>query len=124
VLDQALWSSERNGVTRVIGGFVQAGLADPRLSPMSSHIGGGFTARGLIGRRPNDSIGIGVTAVRVAPARPDDPVGREFVIEMFHRFAMTQWMALKPDMQFIRPSGGIPGSRTIVAGTIRVEVVF
>ena len=124
VIDQTLWSNEQNGVSRAVGAFVQAGRADPRVSPMSSHIGGGLTARGLFSRRPNDSVGIGLTAVNLSPAAPEDPGGREIVFETFHRFVLTQWMALKPDMQLIRHPGGTPGRRTIVAGTVRIEVVF
>lgn len=49
---------------------------------------------------------------------------REIAFEAFHRFVLTQWVALKPDVQFIKTPGGVPGRRTIVAGTVRIEVVF
>jgi porin len=124
VLDQTLWADEQHGVSRVVGASIQAGRADPRLSPFASHVGGGLTARGLIRQRPNDSVGIGLTLVDLAADTREDPAGREVVLEAFHRFVMTQWMALKPDMQIIRHSVGMPGRRTIVAGTVRIEVVF
>lgn len=123
-LDQTLWNSSRGEATRTVGAFFQAGLADPQLSPTSSHIGGGLVGRGLLPGRPNDTVGLGVTVVRLAPAAPDEPTSRELVFETFHRFVLTQWMALKPDLQFFRHPGGTPGRRTIVAGTVRIEVVF
>lgn len=123
-LDQTLWNSERGGTTRTVGAFFQAGLADPQLSPTSSHIGGGLTGRGLLPGRRNDTVGLGVTVVGLAPSAPGETTSREIVFETFHRFVLTQWMALKPDVQFFRHPSGTPGRRTILAGTVRIEVVF
>ena len=124
VFDQTLWSRERNGIERSVGAFFQAGLADPRMSATSSHIGAGLVGRGLVGGRPDDTIGVGVTFVGVAAPTPEDRGGREIAIEAFHRFALTKWVGLKPDVQFIKTPLGTPGRRVMVAGTVRIEVVF
>ncbi|MBP8275180.1 MAG: carbohydrate porin, partial [Acidobacteria bacterium] len=67
---------------------------------------------------------LGVTLVGVAATSFEDPGGREIAIEAFHRFALTKWVDLKPDVQVIRTPLGTPGRRVMVAGTVRIEVVF
>lgn len=125
VVDQRLWADERDGGARAIGAFFQAGLADPRLCAISSHIGGGLVAHGLVAGRSEDAIGIGVTTVGLAALEPGDPLGRREVdVDVFYRLALTKWVALKPDVQFIGYPGWDPGRPTTVAGTIRIEVGF
>jgi len=125
VLDQTLWADDEHGTARSIGAFLQAGVADPSLSATSSHIGGGVVARGLVARRPNDAFGAGVTAVRVASPTSDDAVGgSEVAFDAFYRFALTKWVALKPDLQVIRYPGGDAARPALVAQTIRIEIGF
>ncbi|MEI6669814.1 MAG: carbohydrate porin [Acidobacteriota bacterium] len=118
VLDQTVWSGERDGAARSIGAFFQAGLADPGISTTSSHVGGGVVARGFVAARPDDSFGVGLTTVRLVGGARESEVGA------FYRLALTKWMALKPDVQFIRSPGGASSRRFLVAGTVRIEVGF
>jgi len=125
VIDQTLWTGERDGNEQSIGAFFQAGLADPRASSTSSHVGGGIVGRGLVARRPDDAIGVGVTAVRLAlPTSGELYTRREVDATAFYRFALTKWVALKPDVQLIWYPGGELGRRALLAGTLRIEVGF
>lgn len=124
VFDQLLWADERDGDARSIAAFVQAGLADPRVWAIRSHVGGGLIGRGFVSGRPDDAIGVGATTVRVASTAGDTPSSSELALGVFYRLAVTKWVALKPDVQFIRHPGGDPARRMLVAGTIRIEVGF
>ena len=124
VFDQTLWKVERDGASQSLGVFIQAGRADPRMSAMSSHFGAGLVGRGLLRSRPDDIVGIGFTDAGISLSTPDAALRHELVFETFHRFAITGWMALKPDLQIIKHPGGETNRRAIVAGTLRMEIIF
>ena len=128
VVDQTLWADERDGVARSVAAFFQGGWADPRVADTSSHLGAGVVARGLVPGRPDDALGVGVTAAGSASltglATSNPTARREVNVDTFYRLALTKWVALKPDVQFIRHPGGDVERRPLVAATLRVEVGF
>jgi len=125
VFDQTLWADEQDGHEQSIGAFLQAGTADPALSTLAYHVGGGLSFRGLVSVRPDDSIGFGVTVVGArAPVMAGHVTHAETNVGAFYRLAVTKWMALKPDVQVVRRAGGDSTRRALVAGTLRVEFGF
>jgi porin len=122
VLDQALWSDGERG--RTVNGFLQLGVADGRLSPVGGHVGAGFVASGFVPRRPDDSVGLGVTAIRFGSwADPHPLVAGEVSVAAFYRYQVSGWMAVKPDLQLVIHPDGVPGGTAAVA-TIRLEFGF
>lgn len=89
--------------------FVQAGWAPAERNDVSRYLGGGVSRRGLLHRRPDDEVGVGVTsAVRGAG-------GRETGLELFYRLELRDGLFLQPDLQWIRrPAGGT--GQAVVAG--------
>ena len=104
--------------------FVQYGVADQEVIEIERHIGGGVQWIGALPSRDEDITGIMVSWVDLS-----DESGAgfgengEWSIELFHRFQLTGFFSLKPDIQYIVNPGGSGESDSIVA-TLRSEVVF
>jgi porin len=96
------------------GVFLQAGWAPADRNEITAYIGGGLAWRGLMAARSNDSVGLGVTQVKLSAA------GRETATEIFYRWQVSKKLAVQPDLQFItRPYG--TGRNAVVAG---IRTVF
>ena len=48
----------------------------------------------------------------------------ETAIELYHRFQLTPFLSIKPDLQYIANPGGSPGVADALVATVRVEIVF
>jgi len=91
------------------GFFLQAGWAPADRNEITAYIGGGLAWRGLLPPRSNDSVGLGVTQVKLSAS------GRETATEVFYRWQVSKRFAVQPDLQFVnRPYG--TGRNAVVAG--------
>lgn len=88
----------------------------------------GFNYTGLFPSRRIDVLGLGAAYAHFSPAVPrrDD---FELAIETFYRLRITQWISLKPDLQYvIHPSGGgtlaEPDRHNALVATLRLEMTF
>lgn len=125
VLDQALWTDETGSHPKTVGAFVQAGVADGRVSAISRHIGAGVVATGFVPGRADDAFGVGVTTIRFGDvAMEDAALHGEFNVGAFYKIAMTAWMAVKPDVQVIFHPEGSAARSPIAVATVRFEVAF
>ncbi len=105
-----------------------ASWADPTVNRIDGNLLAGLTWTGMIRPRPIDIFGIGATLAHFS----DDAATREpyeLTIETFYRIRFTQWISLKPDLQYIiHPNGsGNVGSDEInsaLAFTLRLEMTF
>jgi porin len=96
------------------GVFLQAGWAPADRNEITGYISGGLAWRGLIPTRSNDSVGLGVTQVKLSAT------GRETATEIYYRWQVSKKLALQPDLQFVsRPYG--TGRNAVVAG---IRTVF
>ncbi len=126
VLDQMLWreNSEDEEDSQGLAGFMQYGYADANLSSVEHHIGVGATWTGAIPERDDDVLGLGISVARLS----DDPAAgftddAETAFELFYRLQLTPYIAVKPDLQFIKNPGGA-GADDALVGTVRVEISF
>lgn len=106
-----------------IGMFLQYGAADPEVSEVREHFGAGFTWRGAIPRRDDDTFGLGVSLVRFGDV-PGPVVSPETATEAFYEFRLTKWAAVVLDLQYITHPGGVPGRRDTLVGTSRFVLQF
>ncbi len=149
VLDQVLW---RPGHGRAepagVPGQVQSGQppaeADPRsvavdfsyahaesdVNAIDDSVIGGLSWVGPLaaGGRRHDVAGVGVLVAGFGPA-VDRRSHAETSLEAFYRLRVTQWVSLKPDLQYIfHPNGngpvGGPLVRDALVFDIRVEAAF
>ena len=106
-----------------IGVSFQYGYADEAVSEVADHVGSGFSWTGAFEGRNEDMWGVGVTYARLSD-EADFAHGHETAIEWFYKIQLTPWLALKPDLQYIiNPSDG-GDIDDVLAGTLRVDVIF
>ncbi len=88
----------------------------------------GVTWIGPVPRRERDSAGLGVLVAGLSP-RAGRRTDGETSLEAFYRVRLTQWVSVKPDVQYIfHPNGngatGSPLVRDALVVDLRVEVAF
>ncbi len=89
--------------------FLRAGLADAKVNRFSSHVGAGAVYSGLIPGREEDHVGVAVALASEADAHclahmeaGGVPSAGELNIEISYRCALTPWLVLQPDFQYVR----------------------
>jgi porin len=123
-----------NGGLRV---FLNGVYADRRTTPLDSQIAAGAIYNGPFASRPDDEAGlaIGRTHVnsRVADVEAlENAAGRgtvgvqhaEYVGELSYKAQATGWLALRPDIQYVRDPGGIAKSTGDLVVALRASVNF
>lgn len=125
VMDQSLWSDGQSEHPRRVGAFVQLGFSDALVSPVARHMGAGIVATGLVPGRQDDVVGVAVTSIRFGEQTEcPTTAGSETNVGAFYKFALTGWLALKPDLQVVMNPAGDRTRRTAVVSTLRFEVGF
>ena len=88
--------------------FARIGFADPRVNRFSQYYGGGLVYRGLIPRRDDDEIGVGVAAAlngshfERAQQNAGDAVDNvEIALEMTYSFNISPEITIQPNLQYI-----------------------
>ncbi len=108
VAEQTLWrTSQSDRTEHTVSAYFQIGSANGKLSPFERHMGGGAVLQGTWGKRPQDSIGIAATDVRLSsqPAAGFE-TGSELVLESYYKAFLTRHFSLVPDFQFVHHPGG------------------
>jgi porin len=141
--EQYLWTPEGASVPRAKGGrkedffvpaqdfttnppgiglFYRLGYTPEDRNPYNWNLSGGLGARGIIPGRPLDRMGIGIYAMfasddlndsKFLDGQLDDETG----IEAFYNFAITPWLQLSADVQWIDPGIKASDDDTWVLGT-------
>jgi porin len=117
--DQTLWHKEGDGL-RDAGIFLEGGMAQGDVSPISQQLGGGLTLTGLVPGRAEDVMGFGA-----AWAKPGDQGARfgfEMAWEWFYKVQITSWASTKWDVQYVRHPGAAYGDALVT--TLRVQIDF
>jgi porin len=114
-----------------LSGWVRLGVADKRVNPVQRYIGGGLVYTGPIAGRDEDQLGIAVGHIDFgSPYRQavalagDPPVRNEMFVELTYRAAITDWLTLQPDVQYIANPGGSNALRDAVVVGLRTEIGF
>jgi porin len=96
-------------------GALRAGIADAQFNAVDSYLGVAFTAAHLVPARPGDTLGFGIArarlgdeyrAVRSFDGQP--ATAAETTFELVYRAELTPWLALLPNLQFVRDPGADP----------------
>lgn len=103
--------------------FAQYGYAPSERTELSRYYGLGMTYKGLIPTRNEDTTGVGTAFARLSKRikTMEDRAG-ETVLEFFHKFQITPWFAVQPDIQYIYNAGG--NERDAVAFGVRSVISF
>nr|WP_294516390.1 carbohydrate porin [uncultured Rhodopila sp.] len=122
VADQLIWR-EPGTKDQGIGVFARVTASSGDRNPVSAFVNAGVTWKGAFHSRPDDTIGIGVGFARISDTarQADGDVAlfsgtayprraSETVLELTYQAAVTPWLTLQPDFQYIfSPGGGVPG---------------
>jgi porin len=127
--DQYLYQPEKN-VDRGVGIFGRFGASDGEANPVHYFASIGVGGKGMIPGRKHDQFGIGYYYLwATTPQRlVDRHFGGEVFgddtqgVEILYEFAITPWMRLTPDLQFIDPAAQ-DVDNAWVAG-LRLELKF
>jgi porin len=116
IVDQTLVKEEPDNAEDQQGTFAhfRAAVGDRRSQDVHYHLGAGVHTVGLFPGRDDDATGLGVNYVHFSTASPLDD--GELAIELFHKFQITRYFSIKPDLQYILNPGGIDQDDAIVAG--------
>ena len=138
--DQYLYQ-EKSDPSQGFGIFGRFGISDGKANPIEQFYSIGFGGKGLIPTREHDRWGIGYYYMKIAndlrdtiPPLPRQRVGLEHEqgVELFYNIAVTPWLHVTPDLQFvdaarnkspILTAGGTTIGTAVVAG-LRVRVDF
>jgi len=91
----------------------------------------GLSYKGLIPTRDNDTVGVGFGYAQLSNGARSglaeeggSPVGAEMVLEFTYQAAITPWLVVQPDVQYIINPGGATdlGNALVVGG--RASITF
>ena len=105
--DQYLYEPKKG---QGIGVFGRFGASDGEANPVHYFCSLGVGGKGVMNSRPNDAFGIGYYYMDISnPKLTGIFKDREFLrdeygVEAYYNIAITPWMKLTPDVQFVRPA--------------------
>lgn len=104
--------------------WIRIGVADPSVQTISGYVGGGIAAKGLIGGRKDDRIGVAIARAEIGePAR--DALGlprAETTIETTYSAKFGDAVTLQPDLQYVIHPASRPGIRNALVFGLRLVV--
>ena len=119
------------GDPRGLSAWVRLGMADTDFNPLGVYLGGGLVYAGLFRDRPGDQAGLAVGLARFGrPYRRSlEAQGRhsersEVAFELTYRAALTDWLAIQPNVQYIADPGGDPALRDSILVGVRTQIGF
>lgn len=111
--------------------FARLGIADPHANAFGGFVGGGLLWRGLVPGRAEDDTGIAfATAIagtdqrRVSRATYGSADSAETAIELTHRFAVSKWLSIQPDVQYVIDPGLDPTLKNAMAVGVRAALTL
>jgi porin len=124
VFDHDLWRRrpEKDDDATGIGLFAQYGRAARGQGAVVQHRGIGLRWTGALPGRDEDVVGVGVTAIDFAPLGIGTGTGREVAFGPFFKWQAAGWLAVKPDIQWVRNAGGNRSGGYSVATTLRIKI--
>jgi porin len=127
--------------TQGIGVFGRFGISDGKANPVAQFYSFGFGGKGMIPTREQDRFGIGYYYLKVSGDLRDAlpplllkriGLDHEQGVELFYNIAITPWLHLTPDLQFIDSgrnkspilTAGGKSIGTAVVSALRIKIDF
>lgn len=114
-----------------LGWFGRIAFAPADRNFINFYFDTGFSYKGLIPTRDNDTLGIGFGYAQLSNGARNSlqeegssPIGAEMVLEFTYQAQVTPWLVVQPDLQYIiNPGGTTDLNNALVIGG-RASVVF
>jgi porin len=111
--------------------FARYGIANDDINQIDSYLGLGLAYTGLFPGRDEDQLGLGIAVAsngdKYKQIQQDNgsPVeGSETTIELSYRAQVLPWLAIQPDIQWIKNPGMDPALKDATVVGVRTEIVF
>ncbi len=110
-----------------VGLFFRFGYTPEDRNPWNIFVSGGIGGRGVIPDRPLDRYGLGFFSMIESSDLDDQPLlggalGTEWGMEVFYNVAITPWLQVSPDLQYVE--SGLPGVDDSVILAMRMQLYF
>jgi len=128
IADQELWHPEGRP-KRTLSAFTRIGFAPPDRSIVTFYGDAGLNFRGIIASRPNDTLGLAFSYVRLSPDLRDEfdrPLHAHYeaTCELTYDAALSSHVSIQPDLQvIINPGASRPAATAVVSG-VRLNIAF
>lgn len=109
------------------GFYMKAALADGNPNYVKSSLIAGIGGRALFFGRPQDTFGVGAFYYNLSDVLEDTFVPAikfrdEAGIEIYYNYAVTPWLSIGPDIQYIKPARGAFDNALVVG--LRMQLRF
>jgi porin len=124
VVDAKLWKENpgEDEDEQGLGAFFVYDTADSDVTEVDQHFGAGLAWTGAIEGRDNDVVGLGASYSHFSGGAGFEDTG-ELVVEVFYKLAITDYLSVKADVQYVKDPGGA-GLEDALVGLVRVQVAF
>ncbi|MDU7867749.1 MAG: carbohydrate porin, partial [Pantoea sp.] len=144
LLQQQL-TAQDGDVNRGLGVRVQAVMNDHKTSKTDNYQSIAFTWKGPFDARPDDEIGVGAARIHVnsdytrslrqqnqanGESSFDSPTylpiqdGSEYNYEVYYNAKVTNWMSLRPNLQYVVAPGAVSEVKDAFIGGISANIAF
>ncbi len=124
VLDQILFKEEPDNDQdqQATYAYLRGGIGDEDTQDVHLALSGGVAHTGLFETRDDDSTGIGFHWISFSDE--SDLNDDELTFEVFHKFQITRFFSIKPDIQYVHSPGGIREHDDAIVAAIRLALEF
>jgi len=146
-----MWLNLRQQVTslasdqsRGLSVFANGTLHDKKTNMVDNYVSVGMVYKGLFDARPGDDIGVGFSRIHVNPAYRKNADARnqaaavydyndpsfmplqdtEYNAELYYGIHMTNWLTVRPNLQYVRHPGGVDQVDDAVVAGLKVQLSF
>ena len=109
-----------------LSGFFRLGTANERFNMFGSFASAGLNYAGPIAGRDKDQLGIAAAAAFTSPRYrltvPSDK--SEIAFELTYRAAVSDWLSVQPNVQYVINPGADPSLRNAIAFGLRTELTM
>ena len=130
--------------SRGLSVFANATLHDKKTNAVDNYVQAGVVYKGVFDARPKDDIGFAMARVHVNPAyrknaqasnqartlydfdNPDylPPQDTEYSAELYYGVHVTNWLTVRPNLQYIRHPGGVSQLDDALIGGLKIQSSF
>jgi porin len=122
--DQMVWKeNDKKDDTQGLGVFARYGIADADVNEIKSFWSTGVQYQGLIPTRDKDVMAFGVGQSRLS-REAGFGESQETSLEWYYNIALTPWLHVSPDVQYIFNPGGDSSATDAVVLGVRVKMSF
>jgi porin len=104
-----------------LGLFAQYSWAPEDRNEVTNYVGAGLVYKGLIPCRDDDMTGVGMANAFFSD-RMGLPTDHETTVELYHKFQVSPYIVLQPDLQFVTSPSGT--ERDAAVAGLRFEIVL